>query len=557
MDTGHISAISETGSAANSGIPGRRHFLLMAGAAIGAGTLAPSSVSAGRGAAASTGSSAALADRTRGALSRQIWSPRQRPRGPAVADWDALRRKLSTHHLVRPGQSGYGNARQLYDPRFDNLMPAGIAYCGTPGDVAACLSFVTRFSLPVRARSGGHSYAGWSSVSGGVIVDVSPLHSLRVGAGTVQVGTGLALIDFYSGLAARGVAVPGGTCPTVGIAGLTLGGGVGVVSRQFGLTSDNLAAVQIVTADGSALTCDRSRHSDLFWACQGGGGGNFGVATSFTFRTHPLPRLVLFNLSWPWSQAAHVVSGWQSWAPDAPDAIWSTLRLTAAPGGSPGISVSGAYVGTLSAATAQLDHLLAGVGSAPRSSAVHEDTYLNAMLHQAGCGTFSVAQCHTQPGGRLARVPSYAKSDYFATKLTAAGIQTLLTGIASLGGVQGTAGGSGAISFDALGGAVNRVPAGATAFVHRKSLFSAQYRTVWKDPGSPQGIANQHAWLRSVYASLHPLANGEAYQNYVDPDLTNWRQAYYGANYPRLSQVKATYDPHMLFRFPQAITAAR
>ena len=121
-------------------------------------------------------------------------------------------------------------------------------------------------------------------------------------------------------------------------------------------------------------------------------------------------------------------------------------------------------------------------------------------------------------------------------------------------GVKGAAGGVGEIGLDAFGGALNRVRADATAFVHRDSLFNAQYRTSWTSPGSSQGVANQHAWLRSFYASLHPYANGQAYQNYADPDLTDWRQAYYGANYPRLSAIKARYDPRMLFRFPQAIT---
>ena len=552
MDTGHISFSSETGPAANSGSPDRRRFLLIAGAAVGASTLAPSLVAATRSGAASPGQPAALLARSRPA--RLARSARPGASGPTAADWNALRRKLSTRHLVRPGQSSYGQARQLYDPRFDNLAPQGIAYCGTPADVAACLAFVTRFGLPVRARSGGHSYAGWSSVTGGLVVDVSPLNSFSADAGTVQVGTGLALIDFYTGLAARGLAVPGGTCPTVGIAGLALGGGIGVVSRQFGLTSDNLQAVQIVTADGSVLACDRSHHSDLFWACQGGGGGNFGVATSFTFAAHRLTRLVLFNLSWPWARAAHVVRAWQSWAPAAPDAIWSSMRLTGAPGGSPGISVRGAYVGSVADATSELDALTAAVGSAPRASAIHRETYLNAMLQQAGCGKLSVRQCRTQPDGKLPRVPSFAKSDYFAAKLSPAGIQALLAGVAGLTGVHGTTGGAGEVAFDALGGAVNRVRPDATAFVHRGSLFSAQYRTTWKSPGSSQGIANQHAWLRSVYAALHPEANGQAYQNYVDPDLANWRQAYYGANYARLAQVKASYDPQMLFRFPQAIT---
>jgi FAD/FMN-containing dehydrogenase len=476
---------------------------------------------------------------------------------PSDADWQALRRELSTRHLVRPGQAGYSLARELYDPRFDGLAPHGIAYCGARADVSACLSFVRRFGLPVRARCGGHSYAGWSSVTGGLIIDVSPMNSFAVRSGAVKVGAGLALIDFYQLLAAHGLAVPGGTCPTVGIAGLALGGGVGVLSRIYGLTCDNLESVEIVTADGSALACDRAHHRDLYWACRGGGGGNFGVATSFTFRSRPLRHLVLFRLSWPWSQAARVVGAWQSWAPVAPDPLWSAMRLSAAPGRPPRIGVSGAYVGTVAGATALLEQLYAAVGSGPASSSVRQESYLDAMLANAGCSGLQVPQCRTEPGGKLPRVPSFAKSDFFSAELDAAGIGVLLTGVEKMSGVPGAPGALGEISFDAFGGALNRVPRDATAFVHRNALFDAQYRTLWTNPGTPAGIANQHAWLRSFYATLHPHANGEAYQNYVDPDLTSWRQAYYGTNYPRLSAVKARYDPRMLFRFPQAITPAR
>jgi FAD/FMN-containing dehydrogenase len=330
-----------------------------------------------------------------------------------------------------------------------------------------------------------------------------------------------------------------------------------VLSRIYGLTCDNLESVDVVTADGSALTCDGTHNSDLYWACRGGGGGNFGVATSFTFRTRQLSHLVLFNLSWPWSQAARVVGAWQSWAPAAPDPLWSAMRLSAAPGRTPRIGVSGAYVGTVAGATALLEQLYAGAGSGPASARVRQETYLDAMLANAGCSGLQVPQCHTAPGGKLPCVPSYAKSDFFSAELDAAGIGVLLTGVEQMSGVKGAPGAVGEISFDAFGGAANRVRKDATAFVHRNALFDAQYRTLWTSPGTQQGIANQHAWLRSFYASLHPHANGEAYQNYVDPDLTTWRTAYYGANYPRLSAVKARYDPHMLFRFPQAITPAR
>jgi FAD/FMN-containing dehydrogenase len=480
--------------------------------------------------------------------------------GPSGADWEALRNALSTHKLIQPGQPSYTIAKELYDPRFDDIMPAGIAYCAIALDVSACVAFVRKFAMPVAARSGGHSYAGWSSTTG-LIVDVTAMDSFQASDGSVQVGTGLQLIDMYNQLAASGLAVPGGTCATVGVAGLTLGGGIGVLARAYGLTSDNLESLQIVTADGQIRTCDATHNRDLYWASRGGGGGNFGIATSFTFRAHQVAQLVSFVLSWPWSQAAQVVGGWQSWAPFQPGALWPGLRMSAAPGGgTPVVQVGGTYLGSVADCQQLLGRLYTAVGSAPVNPGnVVQTSYLDAMMIQAGCGDYTFSECHLPSqtkNGMLPRVPSYAKSDFFTRPIPTAGIQALIAGIEQMRGIRGAVGGLGEILFDAFGGALNRVNPSATAFVHRDSLFLAQYLTRWNEGGSAAGASRQHAWLRSLYASLHPYSSGQAYQNYIDPDLTDWRQAYYGANYERLSQVKAAYDPHQVFRFPQGITPA-
>jgi hypothetical protein len=481
-----------------------------------------------------------------------------RAAGPAPADWAALARDLSGT-LVRPGESAYPTARLLFDPRFDGQHPAGIAYVKTAHDVSACLAFARKFAIPFAARSGGHSYAGWSGTSG-LIIDVSDLKTVAVSGGTAVVGAGTRLIDFYHALAARNRAVPGGSCPTVGIAGLTLGGGIGVTARAYGLTCDSLESLEIVTADGAVLTAtaDPRQHSDLFWACQGGGGGNFGVVTSFTFRTQPAPSPCLFSLSWPWSQAARVIAAWQAWAPHAPDALWSNLHLAAAPGGhTPTIKVGGTYLGSAGGAANLLDQLYAKAGSHPSSSFLsNPQPFLTAMLAEAGCYSIGYQACHLPwyvSGGKLTRVPQFTKSDFFTTPLSSAGIGTLLAGVAALQRVPGAAGGVGGIAFDALGGAVNRVKPGATAFVHRNALFSAQYTTDWAIGASASGISNQETWLRKFWASMRRYASGQAYQNYIDPELASWRQAYYGGNYGKLVAIKKKYDPAFLFKFPQAI----
>jgi hypothetical protein len=231
----------------------------------------------------------------------------------------------------------------------------------------------------------------------------------------------------------------------------------------------------------------------------------------------------------------------------------SILHLSADFGSSPSLNVGGTYAGAPHALALHLDQLYHLVGAAPATAFARQESYLDAMLVEAGCSAIPIEACHTGPGGQLARVPSFARSDFFTAPLPRGGIRALLAGLERIRGINGAAGGAGVVAFDALGGAVNRVPAQATAFVHRDALFLAQYSTSWTSPGEPSGVNNQHAWLNSCYRSLHRHASGQAYQNYVDPDLRDWRRAYYGANYPWLKLVKTTVDPANIFQFPQSI----
>ena len=314
-------------------------------------------------------SSAAPATGARSSGSTASASTAASPRAAAsAADWSALGRGLAGH-LVRPGDSDYGTARLLFDPRFDGLRPAGIAFCENPADVAECLAFVRRFAVAVTPRSGGHSYAGYSSGQG-LVIDVTRMNTVtQVGSGTARIGAGTRLVDLYAGLDAHGVTVPGGSCPTVGVAGLTLGGGIGVVTRAYGTMSDNLRSVQMVTPDGTVRECDANQNADLFWACRGGGGGNFGVATAFTFTTHPTQQMVLFFLNWPWSQASKVIAAWQAWAPNAPDELWSNLHALSSPtGDTPTVQVGGTYLGSLRGAQQLISQLVDKIGSTPTGS---------------------------------------------------------------------------------------------------------------------------------------------------------------------------------------------
>ncbi|MEU6577751.1 FAD-dependent oxidoreductase [Streptomyces sp. NPDC046805] len=469
----------------------------------------------------------------------------------AAANWSALARDLDGT-LVRPGDAAWKTARLLYNTRFDGLKPAAVAYVSHADDIRTTLAYAHAHGIRVAIRNGGHSYAGWSSGDGRLIVDVSKLNRIRVRGGQAVVGAGAKLIDVYRALAAKGATIPAGSCPTVGISGLVLGGGHGVVSRAYGLTCDSLTQATLVTADGTSLTANATTHQDLFWALRGAGNGNFGVVTELHFRTHPAPQAVTAYLTWPWAKAAAVVKAWQEWGPAQPDEIWSSLHLANAAGGTPTVSVSAFSLGTYGELQNAVDHLAHMIGANAASVSLHRRGYEEAMEIYAGCSSFSTsAQCHlpgATPGrstrGALGRETYTARSDFFDHSLSAAGIQTLLRQISS---VQG---GAGSIALTALGGAINRVSPTATAFVHRRSRMLAQYLASWR--AGMSGSAAQ-SWLTRSHTAMKPYASGAAYQNYTDPTLTDWRSAYFGEAATRLKQVKTQYDPERFFTYPQGL----
>ncbi|MGH9295879.1 MAG: FAD-binding oxidoreductase, partial [Acidimicrobiales bacterium] len=243
----------------------RRDFLSLAGsaAALGALSAACSSRPAGTG-TISTSPPPTSGPSTVPSTTTTTTTPAAS--APTSAEWARLSRSLDGN-LVLPSSSGYLLAAESYNPVFDGSRPKAIAYVASPADVAGAIGFGRDHSLPLSIRSGGHCYGGWST-GDGLVIDVSKLSSVEVsaGSGTVVSGSGARLVDFYAAIAPSGRAVPGGSCPTVGIAGLALGGGLGVLDRKFGLTCDNLVSAQIVLASGELVTCDATRHPDLFWA---------------------------------------------------------------------------------------------------------------------------------------------------------------------------------------------------------------------------------------------------------------------------------------------------
>jgi Berberine and berberine like len=290
-----------------------------------------------------------------------------------------------------------------------------------------------------------------------------------------------------------------------------------------------------VLADGSAVVANAHERPDLHWALRGGGGGNFGIVTRFVFRTHAVGSVSTYSLEWPWSDAKHVVQAWQAFAPHAPDGLSCVLNVNAAAGGGvPQITSAGQFFGSEQALRSLVAPLV-NAGTPTRFTTTTR-TFLEAVHYWAGAGT--------------GRSTFAAKSSISTAPLSSAGIDALLHQIEDKR-TSGT--GSGIVLLDSWGGAINRVPKAATAFVHRNALFSMQYLAYW-DAGA--AAAPNLAWLRRCFGALRPHVSPYAYQNYIDPELPNWQQAYYGTNLPRLRQIKRKYDPHNVFHFRQSIRPA-
>ncbi len=457
----------------------------------------------------------------------------------APIDFPSLARKLSGP-LITPEQPGYHLARRSFNSLFDNRAPAAIAQCRRIEDVQACVSAAAAAGAPIAARSGGHSYAGYSTPDGALIADLSGMSSVQVNSdGTAVIGAGARLIDIYTALAGAGRCLPAGTCPSVGIAGLTLGGGIGMLSRKYGLTCDRLASATVVTADGMSRVASASAEPDLFWALRGGGGGNFGVVTSFTFDTVAAPQLTVFSLDFPAGSVPDVLGGWQQWTISMPDELSSSCDIIG--GSPPRCTVIGCYIGSESALNPLLTDLIHRIGNQPAARTVAEHGYLDGMRYFAGCSNKSATECHDQASGR-----DWHREAFVASS-------RVLTGPADPARIGSVFDGRTVfVIIDGLGGAISRVTSADTAFPHRGALATMQiYLTT--SPADHLVAASSVAQMRD---QLTGIIGGGGYVNYIEAGMPNWAHAYYGENLTRLRQIALRYDPDRLFTFPQAITSA-
>ena len=435
---------------------------------------------------------------------------------------DSLRTGLDGE-LITPGSAAYDAARRPALARFHDVRPAAVVSCASVRDVTRTLAFARHTGTHVVPRAGGHCFAGRSSTTG-LVLDLSRLNTITVRpGGRARIGAGARLAHVYDGLHRYRRTVPAGCGPTVGIAGLTLGGGLGLLGRRHGLTCDALLGARVVLADGRVVDCGPDREPELFWALRGAGGGQFGVVTSLVFATVAEPRATRFEARWPEAAAADVIAGWQDWAPDAPDDLTANLSLVAEPGRPPRVVVFGAALSAAEPVIALLERLTVREGIKP---AIRHQVLTWRDLKRSFAGQ--------EPYGAVRTV---SRSEFFSRPLPVQAVASLIDEFAA-----GAVSGRRELNFTAMGGAYNRVPADATAFVHRGERFLLEH--VARD-------ADQ--WLSRSWALAHPFASGRVYPNFPDPDLDDWAAAYHGGNAARLRAVKRGYDPDRLFRFPQAI----
>lgn len=431
-----------------------------------------------------------------------------------------------TGHVILQGSPGYDEARQNYNGRF-NKFPIVIVYCEVTQDVVNAILWVRKYRLPFRIRDGGHSYEAFSLVGGGLVIDISRLLKLQINRenGTVQIGAGFRLLPLYEALWNQRVTIPGGTCPTVGVSGLTLAGGYGFLSRLWGMTCDNLLEVEMVTARGKIIRANHNQNPDLFWACRGGGDGSFGVITSFTFRVHPIENVARYRLTWDFADLEKVVRYWQMWAPRADDRLTSLLLLPAQNQGD--LRSSGVFVGSEEELRWILRPLQEGTG--PKTVEFHSTTWIETV--------------HVFAGQPVKQELFKNSSAYVYEPLSDAALDVLIHNL------QTAPGSANVVSFDAYGGSIRLVPSNATAFVHRKALFVMQYQSYWaQDEEADKNIQ----WIEQFRKTMLPYTRG-AYRNYCDSMIPDWPTAYFGENLARLKRVKQMYDPKNLFHFQQSI----
>jgi FAD/FMN-containing dehydrogenase len=447
------------------------------------------------------------------------------------ADIDALSGRISGGLLGR-GDKGYDDARKVWNATVDH-RPALIARCMSDADVQAAVRFAAAERMRLSVRGGGHHIAGNAVVEGGLTIDLSGWRTVSIDPPqrTARVAPGALLADFDREAQAHGLATPLGINSTTGVAGLTLGGGFGWLTRSLGLTIDNLLGVTIVTADGTLHPVSATSEPELFWALRGGG-GNFGVVTSFEFRLHPVgPEVWAGLVVYPGTQARQVLRAWRDFNATAPEAlsVWTVLRkapplpfIPAEHHGRDVVIFPLVYAGDVAA------------GEKAAAPVTTFGTPIGVALGPTPYAGFQQAfDPLLAPGGR-----NYWKSNNFAS-LGDAAIELMIAAAKAGPGPECE------IFVAQLGGAMARVDPAATAFAGRDAAYIMNVHGRWVDTGDDKRVRE---WARKVFTESAPHATGGGYVNFLTEDEGERVAATYGVNYARLQAVKQRYDPGNLFR---------
>jgi len=422
--------------------------------------------------------------------------------------------------------------------RYASVLPAGIVRCKSTTDAAQAILWSREFNVPLIARSGGHSYAGYSTTTG-LMLDLSLMNrtSFDPSTGIVTVGGGVVNRDLYRALKEANVTITHGRCPSVGGAAFVLGGGVGFNMRRYGLACDQMLKTTLVDADGNVLTATPGENADLFWACRGAGGGNLGINTSLSLQTFPVQDLTVFRLAWnsnPEDLYAALVDALAA----APATLGSRLALDAVTRRqlAAGRDVRIRLLGQLAGTPAGLAEILepAYRVAEPSSADIRVMSYWDAQINFLA---------EPGPPDRYQE-----KSAFFVGPITSAAVGTAFDWARRW---PGTSEAAHMVLFQ-TGDQVDKVAPDATAFVHRNSHWLMTIALSWGSADSSETVGLNLEWQGGFYESMRAFTTG-AYVNFPDPSLTTWEQDYYGANLAHLQRIKAAVDPAQVFRFPQSI----
>src|SRR4051812_3905963 len=449
----------------------------------------------------------------------------------------ALRAQLRGR-LIAPGDAEYDGARKVYNAMIDK-RPGLIARCADVADVIACVNHAREQKLLLAVRGGGHNGGGLGVCDGGLVIDLGAMHGIRVDpkAHTVRVEGGCTWADVDHATHAFGLATPSGIISTTGVGGLTLGGGIGHLARRFGLTIDNLLSVDMVLADGRFVSASTRENEDLFWAVRGGG-GNFGVVTSFEFKLHAVDTVVAGPTLWPLEQAERVMKWSRDFIGQAPPALNGFFAFLTVPPGPPfpeslHLKKMCGVVWCHSGTAEQAERDLAPV------RAMEPTLYgVQPMPYTALQGAFDPIY---PPGHQW-----YWRAD-FVNELSDEAIALHIAHGSRMPTWQSS------MHLYPIDGAVHRVGRNDTPFAYRGSRWACVIVGVDPDPAKREEISG---WCRSYWDALHPYSAGGAYVNFMMDEGQERVQATYREHYARLAQVKAKFDPGNLFRVNQNIRPA-